>query len=338
MNEQIGSDQNTIQWLLANGPPEVRYLTMRDLLEKPPDDPELRASLKTAHREGAIPIVLGHTHPDGYWVEPGPGYNPKYTSTVWSIILLAQLGARIEEDERIGRACTYLLDHALTPAGQFSSSGPPSGTIDCLQGNLCWSLMELGCDDTRLDLAFDWMARSVTGEGVAPTSDTQAKMRYYAGKCGPLFACGANNKMSCAWGAAKVMLAFSHLPVERRTPLIRRAIEAGVNFLFSVDPARAAYPSGWADKPSQNWWKFGFPVFYVTDLLQIVEALVRLGYGADPRLANALALIRDKQTPEGYWLLEYDYRGKTWLDSGAKKQPNPWVTLRALRVLQPLGV
>lgn len=33
------------------------------------------------------------------------------------------------------------------------------------------------------------------------------------------------------------------------------------------------------------------------------------------------------------WLLEYDYTGKTWVDFGPKKQPNKWVTLRALRVL-----
>jgi hypothetical protein len=32
---------------------------------------------------------------------------------VFSIISLAQLGASVEEDERIGIACAYLLDHAL---------------------------------------------------------------------------------------------------------------------------------------------------------------------------------------------------------------------------------
>jgi len=87
-------------------------------------------------------------------------------------------------------------------------------------------------------------------------------------------ACGSNDKLPCAWGAAKVMLAFSRLPVERRTPLVQRAIQQGVDFLFSVDPATASYPSGYSAKPSGNWWKFGFPVFYVSDLLQIVEALV----------------------------------------------------------------
>lgn len=34
------------------------------------------------------------------------------------------------------------------------------------------------------------------------------------------------------------------------------------------------------------------------------------------------------------WLLEYDYGGKTWGDYGERAKPNPWVTLRALRVLK----
>src|SRR5690606_15915899 len=99
------------------------------------------------------------------------GYNPKYRSTVWSIILLAQLGASAEQDERIARACAYVLDHALTAGGQFTASGAPSGTADCLQGNLCAALIDLGYDDSRLETAFEWMARSVTGEGVAPVGD-----------------------------------------------------------------------------------------------------------------------------------------------------------------------
>ena len=47
--------------------------------------------------------------------------------------------------------------------------------------------------------------------------------------------------------------------------MIGRAIQAGVNFLLDNHPAEAGYPNGWAEKPSGNWWKFGFPVFYVAD-------------------------------------------------------------------------
>ena len=75
-------------------------------------------------------------------------------------------------------------------------------------------------------------------------------------------------------------------------------------------------------------------MFYVTDLLQNVEALVRLGYGNDPRLANALNCIRAKQDADGRWAMEYEYTGKTWVDFGKKKQPTQWVTYRATWVLK----
>ena len=130
------------------------------------------------------------------------------------------------------------------------------------------------------------------------------------------------------------MLAFSKLPMKKHTKIIDAAIKTGVDFLLDTDPAKADYPCGWAAKPSQNWWKFGFPVFYVSDVLQIVEVLARLGYGNDPRMANALNIVREKQDKDGRWSLEYDYTGKTWVEFGIKKQPNKWVSLRAVRALK----
>jgi hypothetical protein len=333
--DQLKGD--SLSWVLETQTPEVRYLAMRDLLECGETDLEFRAARKSAHKNGPIATVLDAMDDGGYWVQPGPGYNPKYRSTVWAITLLAQLGASVIEDTRIAQACKYLLEHALTNVGQFTTTGAPSGTIDCLQGNLSWALLELGYEDPRLEMAFNWMARSITGEGIAPSEERQATVRYYAGKCGPNFMCGANNKLPCAWGGVKVMSALGKLPKDRYSPVIKRAIDQGVDFFFSVDPAEATYPSGWSSKPSQNWWKFGFPVFYVTDLLQIVEALVGLGYGNDPRLTNVLTIIREKQDENGRWALEYEYTGKTWVDFGEKKQPNKWVTLRALRVLKAFG-
>jgi hypothetical protein len=337
MPTELQPPHDTLTWLLAPDSPGVRYLALRDLLLRPADDPEFRNARRAAHTGGPIATILAEMNPAGYWIAPGPGYNPKYHSTVWSVILLAALGASVVEDERVAVACDYVLEHALTPGGQFTASGAPSGTADCVQGNMCWALLTLGCDPERLETAVTWMARSVTGEGVAPRTDRHAPVRYYAGKCGPGFACGSNGQLPCAWGAVKVMLAFSAWPAERRTPLMARAIAQGADFLLGTDPASAAYPCGYSDKPSRNWWRFGFPVFYITDVLQVVEALVALGYGADPRLAHAIALIREKGDQHGRWSLENDYTGKTWDNFGARGQPNKWVTLRALRVLNAVA-
>ncbi len=330
---QLRSD--SLPWLLESDNAGVQYLALRDLLDISPESKKLKSARKAAHKEGPIAAILSNMEPEGYWVKPGPGYAQKYRSTVWALILLAQLGASANEDKHVAQGCNYILDH-MAAGGQFTTttSGAPSGTVDCLQGNLLWSLMEMGCDDPRMDKAYEWMAHTVTGEGIAPLGSKDALVRYYAYKCGPGFACGVNNGLPCAWGGVKVMLAFSKLPENKRTPLIKRAIKQGVDFFFSIDLSTAEYPTRNGAKPSRDWWKFGFPIFYITDLLQLAEAMVGLGYGSDKHLVNTINIIREKQNEHGQWLMEFDYAGKTWLEFGKKKQPNEWVTLRALRVLK----
>ncbi len=325
---------NPIDWLLEPEMPAVRYLALRDLLGT--DEAELAPLRQEAHQNPPISFILSKMDPEGFWEKPGAGYGPKYHSAVWSMLSLAQTGASIE-DGRVQTACNYMLEHSLTPTGQFTASSAPGGTFDCLQGNLCWVLTELGCWDERLDKAFEWMARTVTGEGIASKEEKKAPVRYYAYKCGPNFACSANGGLPCSWGAVKVMRAFGNLSLEKRTPLIQKAIQMGIDFLFSVDPAQADYPIGAGQHISQNWWKFGFPIFYGSDTLQIIEALTSLGMTDDLRMQNAVKLIREKEDEQGRWKLEYGYSSKAWGSFGTKNKPNKWVTLRALRVLKAIG-
>jgi hypothetical protein len=323
-------------WLLEHDPanPGVRYFALTDLLEKGPEDAEVAQARQEAMSTGPIPVILDARDPEGYWVEPGPGYLPKYRSIVWSLSMLAQLGAD-GSDPRIQKACHYLLEHAIDKNGAFSASATQGGAILCLMGNLSAALLDLGWyDSPRLQGALDWMARAVTGEGIAPQEDKDAPVRYIkSATCAPGFCCSANDSKPCAWGAVKVMLAFSKLPEQARTPVIQRAIDTGLAFLLGKDPAVADYPMGYATKPSRSWFRFGFPVFYVTDILQNLEVLTSFGYATDPRLVPAMELLLSKQDQQGRWKMEYTYNGKTWVDIEEKGKPSKWVTLRAMRVL-----
>lgn len=330
-------NDDPLPWLLEPDPdnPGVRYFALTDLLDRPGDDGEVVAARQAIMETGPVPAILAAQHPDGYWVRPGPGYNRKYRGTVWSVIFLAQLGAD-GRDPRLRAGCEYILTHSTAPHGGFSDTGKPSGAILCLAGNLCAALLDLGwLGDERLDRALDWLARAITGEGFAPAEEKKAPLRYYkSGISGPGFPCSANNNLPCAWGAVKAMLAFGKLPQDARTPVIEAAIATGVQFLFSRDPAVADYPAGRSDKPSRSWFKFGFPVFYVTDVLQNLEALTSLDFGSDPRLKSGVELVLSKPDEQGRWKMEYTYNGKTWADIEEKGQPSKWVTLRALRVLK----
>src|SRR5215471_4714320 len=106
---QLRSD--SLSGLLKSENAGIRYLTLRDLCDLPDDNKKLKAARRSAHKEGPIVVVLDNMEVEGYWVKSGPGYNPKYRSTVWALILLAQLGASVNEDNRIAQGCKYLLDH-----------------------------------------------------------------------------------------------------------------------------------------------------------------------------------------------------------------------------------
>jgi hypothetical protein len=131
------------------------------------------------------------------------------------------------------------------------------------------------------------------------------------------------------------MLALARIPSRRRAPRVRRAIDLGVEFLLSVDPATARYPMGWGNtEPNRSWFRFGFPSGYVADVLQDLEALAELGRAKDARLADAIELVLSKQDERGRWRNENPYRGKTWFDVDRAGAPSKWVTLRACAFLK----
>ena len=87
-----------LSWLLEPKDPGVRYLAMRHLVGLPPDDPELIEARALAYSQGPIAAVLNGMTEVGTQSKPDAGYNPKYFSTQWAVILLAQLGDSAAQD------------------------------------------------------------------------------------------------------------------------------------------------------------------------------------------------------------------------------------------------
>jgi hypothetical protein len=323
-----------LDWLLEPADPAVRHLALRQLLDGEIDEPDVVAARRLAMAADPIAAILAAQEPEGYWEKPGPGYATKYRGTVWQLIFLDQLGAD-PEDQRVGRACEYVLSHSQAQNGGFGASGvagagppPPSSVLHCLTGNLLRALIGFGwLDDPRVMRAVEWQAHAITGDGVS---------RWYAsGTCAPGFACAANEGLPCAWGAVKALTGLARVPVQRRSPDVSRAIKTGVAFLLSRDPAVADYPAGWGNtRPSGSWFKLGFPSGYVADVLQNIEVVAELGHARDPRLANAVEWLLAKQDARGRWNNEYAYNKKTWVDIDRQGQPSKWVTLRACRFLR----
>ena len=83
-----------------------------------------------------------------------------------------------------------------------------------------------------------------------------------------------------------------------------------------------------------EWLQFSFPNRWHYDVLRALEYFRSAGDMPDPRVGEAIDLLRSKRQPDGKWLLENTVPGKVHfaLEDGDGR-PSRWNTLRAQRVL-----
>jgi hypothetical protein len=83
------------------------------------------------------------------------------------------------------------------------------------------------------------------------------------------------------------------------------------------------------------WLQFSFPTRWHYDVLRALDYFRSAGDAPDPRLSEAIDVVRSRRQPDGTWLLENTHRGKVHfpLEDGDGRASR-WNTLRALRVLR----
>jgi hypothetical protein len=83
-----------------------------------------------------------------------------------------------------------------------------------------------------------------------------------------------------------------------------------------------------------DWLRFSFPTWWHYDVLRALDYFRAAGDAPDPGLAEAVAMLRSKQQPDGTWLLENTHPGAVHFSmEDSDGHPSRWNTLRALRVL-----
>lgn len=108
-------------WLLKPDNPSVRYLTLRHLLERPEDAPEVQAARAAIPRSRVVARILARQDPGGFWGDPVTPYQPKYKATYWTLMVLGHLGLS-REGEQVRRAVEYIF-RFQQPQGGFAEFG-----------------------------------------------------------------------------------------------------------------------------------------------------------------------------------------------------------------------
>lgn len=319
-----------IDWLLEEDNPSVRYFTLTGLLGVPAAAPQALLANKSIMAGGCVPAILDQQNPGGNWGEPGRFYTDKYRGTVWTLLLLAELGAD-PLDERVKSACEFILENARDPqSGAFayersakSGSGLTSCVIPCLTGNMVYALIKLGfAGDNRVQTAVKWITdfqRADDGDGGAPEGPVYGRFEMCWGR------------HTCHMGAAKAFKAFAAVPAANRNPEIEAKTNELAEYFLAHHIFKKSHHPDEVARP--GWLRFGFPLMYQTDVLELAGIFAELGI-RDARLNEALDVIRSSRTPEGKWIMKSTNNGKTAVDIEKKGQPSKWLTLRALKVLK----
>ncbi len=320
-----------VNWLLEKDNPSVRYFTLKDLLERDNSDNNVKNAKAEIMKLGPVPKILAKQNVKGFWMDIDGFYTSKYKGAVWQLIILAELGAD-GNDEKVRNACEFILEYSQdNESGGFSvwhsvkkGGGRHSGVIPCLTGNMVWSLIKLGyLHDPRVKRGIDWIT---TYQRFDDGISNRPKGWPYDKTAGSCF-----GRHSCHMGVVKSLKALAGIPVENRSKDVKVTIEEAVEYLLKHHVFKRSHDLTKVSKP--GWLRFGFPLMYQDDVLEILGILTSLGV-KDERMQEAVDLVVSKQDEEGHWMLDKTFNGRFHTNIERKGKPSKWITLNALKMLK----
>ena len=119
--------------------------------------------------------------------------------------------------------------------------------------------------------------------------------------------------------------------LESRADALRMAQRRGREFLLRHRLFRS-HRTGNIIK--SDFTRFVFPPRWHYDILRALDYFQAVDAPCDPRLSEAINIVRSRRRVDDRWSLDYSYKGKTWFQLERIGMPSRWNTLRALRVLK----
>jgi hypothetical protein len=305
---------DVVAWLL-DGDPAIRWQVLRDLTDAPPADVAAERA-RVAH-EGWGARLLALEDPDGLWAggacfpaaysggEPGQ----PWTATMHTLQTLQLLGLDPSSDEA-RRAIPLIAEH-----GHWEHAGQRyfEGEVEpCINGRT----IEAG---------------GYFGVDVAPIVERVLGERLADGG----WNCEAETGSVRSSFHTTIDVLDGLIEFEEATggsPAVYEARRSGEQYLLERGLFRRKSTGEVVD---QAFLEFAFPYYWRYDVLRALDYFRRTGSDPDPRMAEAVEVVRSKRQPDGRWLLDRIHPGRVHFDlEDVVGAPSRWNTLRALRVLR----
>ncbi|MDY6878440.1 MAG: hypothetical protein SWK90_19855 [Chloroflexota bacterium] len=317
-------------WLLESNEPWTRYRTLVDLLDRPEDDPEVRA---TRAEMLAHPQVQGLVAEAAMW----PGYALKRHNDaahpLYKFSTLADFGVRAD-DPGMAPGIEAVMAHR-SPEGAFritmniperyGGTGEDTWTwMLCDAPTLLYALLAMGLgEDERVQRAVEHLVSLVDENGyrcvVAPGL---GKFRGPGRKADP-----------CPIVNVYAPKALAQVPELLDSPTTRASVEM-LLWHWEHQAERKIYMFGIGTK----FRKLKYP-FVWYDVLHVVDVLSRFPFvHSDPRFREMVGTIAAQADENGRYTATSMYRAWKGWSFADKKHPSPWLTFLVLRIQRRIGI
>lgn len=301
-----------LAWLMA-GDPAIRWQTLRDLLDAPPD--EWQAERQRTIETGWGAQLLALQEADGRW--GGGIYSPKWTSTTYTLLTLcsigipntcvaAQRGAHLMLNELLGAQVDAKFQQKLVDCDR------------CIVGMILQIAVYFGIADARLDAIVDNLLQELMPDGAWNCRRARRPRPHHS---------SFHTTFNVLDGVREYLESGR---AYRRADLLaaeQNALELLLqHHLFKSDQ------TGRIINP--KFTLLAFPHRWHYDVLRGLAYFARVNAPKDGRLQDAIDLLYQRQQPDGRWPVQQKYSGKTFFEMEKIGGPSRWNTLRALRVLR----
>jgi hypothetical protein len=317
---------NTEAWIawLLDSDPALRWQVERDLVGEPTAVWEAtRARIAT---EGFGARLLALQDPDGQWAggaffpadfdfdgpEAAEGAGQPWTATTWTLNSLREWG--MDADVlRERRAAELLADNSRW---EYDNLPYWDGEVDCCINS--WTVSNglwLGADISGI---VDWFLEHRLPDGGWNCEWVNGSTR---------------SSFHSTLNALKGLLDYDL--ATGGTDATRAARRAGEEYLLQ----RGLFRRLSTGEPVAYWVdKFAYPFRSFYSVLNAAEYFRQVslfeGTPPDPRMADAMELIRSARQPDGTWLQARRHPGRTWFEVDVPAgEPSKWLTLYGTRVL-----
>ncbi len=305
------------EWLLGPENPAVRYWTLTDILDRPPDDPDVRAAQELIPTYPPVAELLATQEPDGHWGKRDYYLPRAGRGTFWVLSVLGDLGLTAEQ-AHVRRGCDFMFTHQRQN-GTFCRRRKVSGqgtvwqkdTEPCTHVRIVRFLIQFGYgEDRRVRKAIEWLLPIQRDDG--------------------MWFCRGDEGRGCLRATLDVLRLAALDAKTAVRPGIQRAAEAVYSLLMEPRMSRYHVGEAWGTWECLKYPYFGFSV------ISALDALVHLGHTIEePKIAAAGDYLLSRQSPDGTWPLDDAWAGSP-VNFGRPGEPNKWLTLDALRVLKRL--